>query len=670
MANFGQLLLTSLGIQEQYRAQGGGKLKFKRIGMGSGKYTGNVMALTKLVSENVSVAISKGYAQNNAFTVEGFFSNESLATGFAWREIGVFVEDASGNEVLYCYANAGDSYDYIPATADERYAKNIRVAIAIGNATNITIVEQEGITYVDTLTFGKLRDEVATLHPTKVASGEAIVVENSASLPLAGLTIYGKSTQDGTPSPDAPVEIVSVENPVVTVARKNLLKVTATTRTESGVTVTVNEDGSIICNGTATDTVGVVVSSKLQSGCLTNGETYRLSGCPTGGGKNTYLLQVNGIWAADYGDGVTFVHQSNVVSVIINIMAGTVCNNLTFYPMITVPSMATEWEPYFAQTIELPHTLHGIPVTSGGNYTDSDGQQWISDEVDLERGVYVQRIRVVDIASHGTGVTGLNNGGNGLIISTPYKVKKGGYGLICTHAPFDPIRTFAEGTIYENEGNAVICGNSADTFDTLKEAYGSTTLHYVLATPIETPLTAAEIDAYKALTSNNPCTTILNDSGAGMKAEVIGREFEAFFKTATADHAIESPDHPGCFYRIVGGEVEWSNPPMVAGTEYRTAERYQGHPVYVRMFESVSLDGVGEKTFTIPVGQGVSPFVLEAHGILSDRRVLPYIAASSSVYLTVNDRTVTVALSAGTFKGVSVSVWVKYVKPSTTPLFE
>ena len=155
MANFGQLMLTNAGIQEQYKAQGGAQLKFKRIAMGSGTFGGNVLSLTALVNENVSVPITKGYISNAAFTVEGFFSNEGLATGFAWREIGVFVEDANGNDILYCYANAGDTYDYIPATADERYTKNIRVMMAIGNATNVTIVETSGLIYVDTVTFNE-----------------------------------------------------------------------------------------------------------------------------------------------------------------------------------------------------------------------------------------------------------------------------------------------------------------------------------------------------------------------------------------------------------------------------------------------------------------------------------------------------------------------------------
>lgn len=45
----------------------------------------------------------------------------------------------------------------------------------------------------------------------------------------------------------------------------------------------------------------------------------------------------------------------------------------------------------------------------------------------------------------------------------------------------------------------------------------------------------------------------------------------------------ESAEHPGCWYRTVGGETEWLNPPMVAGVEYRTTERYNGLPVYAKL---------------------------------------------------------------------------------------
>lgn len=46
---------------------------------------------------------------------------------------------------------------------------------------------------------------------------------------------------------------------------------------------------------------------------------------------------------------------------------------------------------------------------------------------------------------------------------------------------------------------------------------------------------------------------------------------------------VESEDHPGCYYRVVNGETEWINPPMVVGEEYRTEERYGGYPVYKKV---------------------------------------------------------------------------------------
>ena len=47
----------------------------------------------------------------------------------------------------------------------------------------------------------------------------------------------------------------------------------------------------------------------------------------------------------------------------------------------------------------------------------------------------------------------------------------------------------------------------------------------------------------------------------------------------------EDSDYPGCYYRIVDGEKEWLNPPMIAGTEYRTTERHLGKVVYATNFD-------------------------------------------------------------------------------------
>ena len=161
-------------------------------------------------------------------------------------------------------------------------------------------------------------------------TGNPVSVSDAFSAPLCGLTVYGKSTQDGTPSPDNPVPIVSA-----------------------------GDGGSVVVT--------------LSDG---NGKTQTI-------------------------------------------------------------------------TIPIPNGLPGIPVTSGGNYTDQNGQQWVCDEVDLKRGVKVQRV---------------------------------------DKTCFDSTKTLAE-------QNAI------------------------LATPVETPLTPAELTAYKALTTYAPNTVVQAADGAGVKLD-------------------------------------------------------------------------------------------------------------------------------------------------------
>lgn len=74
--------------------------------------------------------------------------------------------------------------------------------------------------------------------------------------------------------------------------RKNLLKNTATSRTTYGVTLTVNSDGSVTCNGTATATIVYSIFEKELGQ-----NTYILSGCPKNGAHNErYKIQNESRW--------------------------------------------------------------------------------------------------------------------------------------------------------------------------------------------------------------------------------------------------------------------------------------------------------------------------------------------------------------------------------------
>lgn len=211
---------------------------------------------------------------------------------------------------------------------------------------------------------------------------------------IQDMMLYGKSSQDGVPTPENPVEIKSVVNPTVKIVGKNLLNPTLQTTTRNGVTCTANGDGTYTLNGTATTITTFDIAQDVSC------SSFRLVGCPVGGVHDaSYELQArtnNLIYGYDTGDGKNIKADENFF-IRIRINAGTTCNNLIFKPMIVdaekyPDATYDDFEPYHKQTVTLPYTLNAIPVSAGGNVT-IDGQQYIADYVDVERG---KLIRMVD----------------------------------------------------------------------------------------------------------------------------------------------------------------------------------------------------------------------------------------------------------------------------------
>lgn len=164
-------------------------------------------------------------------------------------------------------------------------------------------------------------------------------------------------------------------------------------------------------------------------------------------------------------------------------------------------------------TLLTPNGLPGIPVTSGGNYTDQSGQQWVCDEVDLERGVKVQRVNAVDLSA--CAIIGTTNLAvtKRLAIRLPLKAKDYTVKALCNRLPY--LVSFTIDTIH-----FYVDANNVNVFipiDAKNPEEGEYILFYALATPIETPLTPDEIAAYKALTAYGPDTVVQASDGAGVK---------------------------------------------------------------------------------------------------------------------------------------------------------
>lgn len=127
-----------------------------------------------------------------------------------------------------------------------------------------------------------------------------------------------------------------------------------TTKTVNGGRFTDNGDGSITINGTFTAQTDFLMcdGNNPPSATLTAGQSYTLSGCPTGGGSDKYMLTYSGnpigLWH-DYGSGITFTPTDNVTpyNLRIRIAEGFTANNLIFRPMLNVGTTALSYQPYF-----------------------------------------------------------------------------------------------------------------------------------------------------------------------------------------------------------------------------------------------------------------------------------------------------------------------------------
>ena len=132
----------------------------------------------------------------------------------------------------------------------------------------------------------------------------------------------------------------------------NLLPNTAQSQTISGVTFTVNDDKTILVNGTASAYIEYTIS-RLQTINFEENEKIYLLGCPTGGSDNTYTLSGNSSASlTDYGNGKNMTVSAGGISIngVIKIKSGTVCNNLLFKPMVISGNTKKSYEPYVGGT--------------------------------------------------------------------------------------------------------------------------------------------------------------------------------------------------------------------------------------------------------------------------------------------------------------------------------
>lgn len=237
---------------------------------------------------------------------------------------------------------------------------------------------------------------MAAIRPT--VSGELISLKDSAEFLLQDLKIFGKTTQDREPSPENPVPCVSTgehDSFDLDVTGANLIYIPDKDFSLYGVKV-VARNGILSISGTPEvkdyNTQIAVFTAPTHVYCYLSARSSLQGRSP----RLIYNVNGGSFKSAESGASIE-LQVGDVLGV--NLRIDVVQNyDVTFKPMLNYGTSPLPWEPHRSQsiTIPTPEGLHGIPVSSGGNYTDSKGQQWVCDEIDFARGKRVQRIAKID----------------------------------------------------------------------------------------------------------------------------------------------------------------------------------------------------------------------------------------------------------------------------------
>ena len=401
--------------------------------------------------------------------------------------------------------------------------------------------------------------------------GNMITLADAASTPLQGFKLYGKTTQVSADVPGDPVAMENVGDSgsvEVKVTGKNIANIYGF----SANTIKSTTDGRSISNdcGTSlstTDPDNVLVVTQTQANKPSDLANYR-NGYFTIGFYND--LKDRDIVSVSFDAEVTedLIGSESIILIpnsmgnkaaITRIENGKVKAKVIWTLNDSRPDMqvlevrncgksmvisniqiehgpvATEYEPYKGtQTITVP-TPNGLPGI--GEYRD---------EIDFAKGIYTKRIEKLVFDGSENWWYGAEF--FGLELAQYAKPDLG----ICNYYP--TISTPGEGLvgITFNAEILAICDSAYSPdwdvsvfkqFLADKYAEGNPVIvQYILAEPIETPLTAEQLEAYVKLHTCVPTTVITNDAGAEMEV--------SYYTPTTAVQMVHGPANKGKTFTI------------------------------------------------------------------------------------------------------------------------
>lgn len=328
------------------------------------------------------------------------------------------------------------------------------------------------------------------------------------------------------------------------VLRKNLCKVT------SVLNASFNENTGTLVNNAKNNTVRSYI--KIQS---YDGDKFLTEIPVNNTGKTEKTFSVNGTFnkirlsfAGDKSEGsimmdVSYLNYGEYTLSMDIEEIGTNKGRISKIMLLNKGGSDEIFEPFQHQQASLstPNGLPGIKVDSGGNYTDSNGQQWVCDEMDFKRGKYVQRVRQFPLnicnphyhtsySSDSYYCFDLINPNNNdtkniykrAVLCNAFVAKNGSNMQHINDIEgisTNPETRYSEYIYIRVKASRLPGGKDAAQFR--KWLIDNNVQIIEQINPIETDIPEETMTAYRNLCTNYPSTVIQNDSGAGMEVEYV-----------------------------------------------------------------------------------------------------------------------------------------------------
>ncbi len=379
-----------------------------------------------------------------------------------------------------------------------------------------------------------IAEKLDWLTPTKVASGTDITIGDASGIALAGMKLFGKTTQGENPSPSNPQELES----------KGVLNA------DTGQ----KEIETVVRGGNLFDKNNVVYGAYMSTGVFTTTVTDCCGNhIDTTKNKTITVSGVTkadiGIYFAEFDNAGNFISRTNTLKNgtftvngnCVKVWVACYVDDIDTF-MVNYGTSALPYEPYNGCSMISKvgkDGLCGIPVidSSLANHVDENGQMWCCDEIDFERGKKIQRVKERTFSSSdGWDVMTLDD--NVSVFYTPVGDMLNASKLLCdkyTSPYHSSSERVGDKRVTANMGTGLYVWVRDDSYNGDLAAFKADlsenpiTVQYILATPIETDLTPDEITQYRNLHTNKSNTIIQNDCDAEMEVEYYTESHDGAF---------------------------------------------------------------------------------------------------------------------------------------------